>query len=182
MLLDNPGPNTSTYVSGGQMAAPTVGGILADILPALGVEPQYTAEEAAKVDKTVPRCINKSVTEAREKVEELGFICTVIGNGVTVTAQVPAANAKVAAGSEVILYCGAEPEEEMTEMLNLIGLDYETARIRMGWSDLYINGEGNFLGDSNVYITRQSVEEGTQIPEGTVVTVTLSDSSNLGRY
>ena len=182
VLLDNPGPDSTTYVSGGQMAAPTVGAIMADILPVLGVEPEYTDEEEARVDKTVPRCLNKSVAEAQAMVEELGLVCTIVGNGVTVTSQVPAANAKVAAGSEVILYCGAEPQEEMTTMLDLIGLDYETARIRMGWDGLYINGEGNLLSDSAVYITRQSVPEGTQIPEGTVVTVTLSDSSNLGRY
>lgn len=33
VLLKNPGPNSTTYVSGGQMGAPTVGAILQDILP-----------------------------------------------------------------------------------------------------------------------------------------------------
>ena len=35
----------NTALGGGTTAAPTVGNIMADILPYLGVEPQYTAEE-----------------------------------------------------------------------------------------------------------------------------------------
>lgn len=181
VLLDNPG-DTDVYVSGGQMAAPTVGSILADILPYLGVEPEYTEEEEAYVDRIVPRVTNKSVAEAQAMIEELKLSCTIVGNGATVTAQIPAANSRVAGGSEVVLYCGTEPEEEMITMIDLIGLDYETARIRMGWSDLYINGEGSLINGSNIYISKQSVPEGTQVPAGTVVTVTLSDASNLGRY
>lgn len=181
VLLDNPG-DTDVYVSGGQMAAPTVGSILADILPYLGVEPEYTEEEEEYVDRTVPRVTNKSVAEAQAIIEQLHLDCTVIGNGAMVTAQIPAANSRVAGGSEVVLYCGTEPEEEMVTMIDLIGLDYETARIRMGWNDLYINGEGSLMNGSNIYISKQSVAEGTEVPAGTVVTVTLADASNLGRY
>ena len=180
VLLDNPGPESDTYTSGGQMAAPTVGAILADILPYLGVEPEYTEEEAAMVDRYVPRVTNRGVAEAISMVQEEGLTYRTVGNGATVTAQVPAANAEVAAGSEVILYCGGSPEEELVSMIDLTGLDYETARIRMGWSGLYIDGEG--FANGAVYITKQSIPEGTLIPVGTVVEVTLSDSSNLGRY
>lgn len=179
VLLDNPA-TTEVYVSGGQMAAPTVGAVLADILPYLGVEPEYTEEEAAMVDRYVPRVTNRGIAEAIAMVQDEGLAYRLVGNGATVTAQVPAANAEVAAGSEVVLYCGGTPGEELVPMIDLIGLDYETARIRMGWSGLYIDGEG--FANGAVYITKQSVEEGTLVPSGSVVTVTLSDSSNLGRY
>ena len=132
------------------------------------------------VDRYVPRVTNRGLAEAISMVQEEGLTYRSVGNGATVTAQVPAANAEVAAGSEVVLYCGGAPEEEMVSMIDLTGLDYETARIRMGWSGLYIDGEG--FANGAVYITRQSVPEGTMIPAGTVVEVTLSDSSNLGRY
>ena len=66
-------------------------------------------------------------------------------------------------------------------MIDLTGLDYESARIQMGWAGLYINGEGAILGSSS-YITRQSTAAGEQLPLGSVVTVSLADSSNLGRY
>jgi len=49
ILLDTPSHETGIYISGGQMAAPTVGKILADALPYMGVEPQeeYIFEESA---------------------------------------------------------------------------------------------------------------------------------------
>ena len=181
VLLENPGPDSSTYVSGGQMAAPTVGGIMADILPVVGVEPEYSDDEAAFVDRTVPRVIGKTVAEAQAACIENGLECRVVGNGATVTSQLPRSGATVAADSEILLYCGVEPDTEPVVMIDLTALDYETARIRMGWSDLYIKGEGAMLGGSTL-ITKQSVATGTAVAPGTVVTVTLSDSSNLGRY
>lgn len=40
------------------MAAPTVRDIFTDILPYLGVEPDYTDEEISKINVTVPNVLN----------------------------------------------------------------------------------------------------------------------------
>ena len=181
VLLKAPGPNASTYTSGGQMAAPTVGGIMADILPVLGVQPVYSGDEQAIVDRTVPRVIGKELAEAAGEITEAGFTYRTVGTGTTVTAQLPRSGSTVAANSEIVLYCGEEPEDKTVTMLDLTGLDYESARIRMGWAGLYINGEGALLSGS-AYVSKQSVAPGESIPVGSVVTVSLSDSSNLGRY
>ena len=42
IALDTPNPATGTYISGGVMAAPTVARVMEDILPYLGVEPDYS--------------------------------------------------------------------------------------------------------------------------------------------
>ena len=181
VLLKSPGPNASTYASGGQMAAPTVGSIMADILPVIGVQPVYSGDEATVVDRSVPRVIGKELAEAEASVLESGFTYRTVGTGTTVTAQLPRSGSVVAADSEIVLYCGEEPEEKEVTMPDLIGLDYESARIRMGWAGLYVKGEGAILGGSS-YVVRQSVESGESIAEGSVVTVSLSDASNLGRY
>lgn len=181
VLLKSPGPNASTFVSGGQMAAPTVGSIMADILPVLGVQPVYSGSEADAVDRAVPRVIGLDLAAAQAAVNASGFSCRIVGTGTTVTSQVPRSGVTIAADSEVVLYCGEEPANETVTMMDLTGLDYETARIRMGWAGLYINGEGAILSGSS-YINRQSVAEGEQIAVGSVVTVSLSDNSNLGRY
>lgn len=47
MLLDDPSSESGIYISGGQMAAPVVGKMMADILPYLGVEPEYSDSELA---------------------------------------------------------------------------------------------------------------------------------------
>ena len=47
IALDTPSRATGIYISGGVMAAPTVGAVLGDILPYLGVEKTYAPEDAA---------------------------------------------------------------------------------------------------------------------------------------
>ena len=180
VLLEDPDPNSGIYASGGQMAAPTVGRILSDVLPYLGVSPEYADGEDALVDQRVPKMVGKTVSEAQKALEKAGFEVRIVGDGTAVTAQLPATGATVAGGSEVVLYCGVEPDTTEVMMIDLTGLSYEIARERMRWSGLYIKGDGALL--SSNLVVRQSVEAGTLVEPGTVVTVTLSDSSNLGRY
>lgn len=85
------------------MAAPTVGKMFADILPYMGIEPQYD-ESSEKADKPVPGLNGLSVDEAKEKLSENGFNCRLIGSGTTVTAQLPLTGCVIAEGSTVIIY------------------------------------------------------------------------------
>ncbi len=179
VLLENPGPENTFPVGGGQMAAPKVGMILSDILPYLGVEPEYGEGESGIVDQRVPRAIGKTPEEARVAMEGVGFSVRIEGDGPAVTAQMPNANAKIAAGSEVVLYCDAAPGGEPVEVPNLLGLSYEIAQIRAGWSGLYIRGEGTMLNSPIIMTVDQSIEPGTLVDPGTIITVTLSDSSKL---
>ncbi|MGM9614397.1 MAG: penicillin-binding transpeptidase domain-containing protein [Oscillospiraceae bacterium] len=181
VLLKNPGPEANTYVSGGQMAAPTVGSIMADILPVLGVSPEYSEDEESYVDRDVPRLIGKSLADAKAAVSDAGFTCRTVGEGTTVTAQYPRSGSTIAVNSEIVLYLDSEPEEKTVIMEDLTGLDYESARIQLGWYGLYVHGEGAMLSGS-AYVARQSVAAGEEVKVGSVITVSLSDSSNLGRY
>ncbi len=183
VLLKDPDPTCGYGVSGGTMAAPTVGAILSDVLPYLGVEPDYGEGEAALVDQRVPRVVKKSLAEAKEALAKAGFeVKTVIGSGDAVTAQLPAPNSKVAAGSQVILYCGEEPSGELVEVPSLVGMRYADARIIAGWSDLYVRGEGTMMDSSSILTVSQSVEEGTMVDKGTVITVRLNDATKVGIF
>ena len=71
------------------MAAPTVGKMMADILPYLGVEPSYSETEKTYMDKTVPNVTGLSVEQAKAALEEVGLQARVYGDGGTVTAQLP---------------------------------------------------------------------------------------------
>ena len=44
LTLDTPRRDTGTYPSGGNMVAPTAASIMSDILPYLGIAPQYTGK------------------------------------------------------------------------------------------------------------------------------------------
>ena len=81
ITMDTPSRSTGTYVSGGNMVAPYSSAIMAEILPYLGIEPSYSAEELMGVDTTVPNVIGMSVQEAKDRLKERGFACKVEGDG-----------------------------------------------------------------------------------------------------
>ncbi|MCD7786254.1 MAG: PASTA domain-containing protein, partial [Oscillospiraceae bacterium] len=177
VLLKNPSSDTGVAVSGGNMGAPTVANMMADILPYLGVEAVYSEDEAENMDHSVPNLVGLSLEEAEQTLTAQGFTSRVIGSGGSITAQLPAANAVVAAGSQILLYADSEIPEEQEEVPDLTGLTYEIARERMGWVALYINTDyANAANIQNAIITQQSIEAGTFVDYGTVIKVTLSNT------
>ncbi len=183
VLLDCPSNESGVYISGGQMAAPTVGAMMADILPAIGVEPVYTENEMDIMDKAVPDIIGLTKDEATALLAGSGFTCRYIGAGNTVDDQLPAAGAVVADGSQVIIYCDASPSGGSEIVPNLEGLTYEQAVQRLGYLALYASTDNWAAGqNAQVVVSQQSIEPGTSAAHGSVIRLTLVDKSKLGRY
>ena len=90
LTLDTPSRTTGTYPSGGNMVAPTASQIMAEILPYLGIEPDYTAEQLAGADAAVPNVVGKTAADAKTILESAGFSCKTVGSGETVSDQPPA--------------------------------------------------------------------------------------------
>ena len=184
VLLDTPSNSTGIYISGGQMAAPVVGKMMADILPYLGVEPSYSETEKTHMDKTVPNVTGLSVEQAKAALAEVGLQARIYGDGSTITAQLPGSGAVVANGSTILLYAGKEPSADKETMPDLSNLSYQTARDRMAALGLYIKTSSSITDTASQKISGQAVAAGTELDHGTVVEVTLvtSDSGMLGRY
>ena len=184
VLLDDPSSESGIYISGGQMAAPVVGKMMADILPYLGYEPEYTDSELAAADKAVPELTGMSITQAKSALSESGLGCRVIGEGDTVTDQLPRAGAVIAAGSEVLLYAGQNPAPITETMPDLRGLSYEAARQRLGELGLYLTAENGVTDPAAQLVSAQSTAPGEELAHGSVVGVTLyeNEASMLGEY
>ncbi len=185
VLLDNPDENCGIYVSGGNMGAPTVGNMMADILPYLGVEAEYTEQEIEFMDRSVPSLVGLPVTIAQQRLEAIGLTYRVIGDGSEVTIQMPDANSVVAAKSQIVLFADRTPSEDLEEVPDLTGLTYDIARQRLGYQALFICTDSHSLSDSQtVVVAHQSIEPGEKVEHGTVVRVTLADTdtSRNGRY
>lgn len=184
VLLDDPSSESGIYISGGQMAAPVVGKMMADILPYLGYEPEYTDSELAAADKAVPELTGMSITQAKSALSESGLGCRVIGEGDTVTDQLPRAGAVIAAGSEVLLYAGQNPAPTTETMPDLRGLSYEAARQRLGELGLYLTAENGVTDPATQLVSAQSTAPGEELAHGSVVGVTLyeNEASMLGEY
>ncbi len=178
LTLDTPARDTGTYVSGGNMVAPTSSVIMADILPYLGIAPQYTEEELATVDATVPYLIGLSEAEAAAKLKEYGFDAyRVVGDGATVTDQTPVGGAIVPASAEIILYMGAEKSDELCTVPDVLGLSAAKVNKALVDAGLIMKITGASGDGGNIKAISQSHEAGTQVAAGTVITVQMGQSS-----
>ena len=183
VLLDNPSSESGIYVSGGQMAAPVVGKMMSDILPYLGVEPEYSDSELQTIDRAVPNVTGMSLAEAQRTLADSGLDCRVIGSGSAVTSQLPAANSVIASGSEVLLYADASPTGGGS-VPDLTGMTYSQAREALAGLGLFVSSDNTVAPDGSQLISGQDIRAGTDAGAGTVVTVTLYDNDEelLGIY
>ena len=178
LTLDTPSRSTGTYVSGGNMVAPTASSIMSEVLPYLGVEPSYSAEELLGMDTTVPNVIGMSVEEAKTRLGERGLSYKIDGDGDTITDQTPAGGAIIPGKSAVILYAGADKSTAKCTVPHLIGKTPSEANTAATGAGLFIRFSGTTGSESSaVRVLSQSIEAGAEVEAGTVITVQLGDTS-----
>ena len=108
VALDTPSRQTGIYISGGVMAAPTVGAVMADILPYLGVKQSFSSEDAAGQRVILEDMTGLTAQEAAKKLKQVGLEAVTEGIGQTVVSQIPLPGETVPGGSQVLLYLGME--------------------------------------------------------------------------
>lgn len=163
------------YISGGAMAAPRAGELIAQILDYMGVEKQYTTEESAATTVTTPQVTGYTVADAATRLEKKNLTYRTVGTGDVVTSQVPAANAAVPGSSTVILYLGDAAPEETTTVPNVVGMSYEGAKKALEAQGLFMQAAGSstFYSESSK-AQSQSVMAGESVATGTIVEVQFS--------
>ena len=178
ITMDTPSRSTGTYVSGGNMVAPYASHIMEEILPYLGIEPSYSAEELMGVDTTVPNVIGMSVQEAEDRMKERGFTCKVEGDGESITDQTPVGGAIIPGKSTVVLYAGVDKPDKMCTVPSLVGRTASEANTAATNAGLLLRFTGTTSSESNtVLVFSQDLEAGTEVPAGTVITVRLGDTT-----
>ena len=177
LTMDTPARDTGTYVSGGNMVAPTASSIMSNILPYLGIAPEYTEEEIGYADATVPYVVGMTEEEAAAKLASYGFEnYRTVGDGATVTDQTPLGGAIVPASAEIILYMGAEKSTDLCTVPNVIGMSATNANKALTDAGLIMKTTGAATSDARVI--SQSLEEGAQVEAGTVVTVQMGQKGS----
>lgn len=113
---------------GSKIAAPIMSNILTEVLPYVGLA---SGNSDLSGITTVPAkttaittVTNKTVTEAKKSLENLGFKVitneTVNANSTLVTEQVPAANTQVLEGATIVLYTEDSNVRTSTEVPNVV--------------------------------------------------------------
>ena len=164
------------YISGGLMAAPTVRDIFLDILPYLGVEPDYGSEDIRGVNFTVPDVIGMDETEAGELLAEKTITYRTVGSGAVVTDQLPVAGSQVPGNSQIILYMGAEKQATRVEVPDFIGCSVADVNYLASNAGLYVQAKGTDRTDVYVLAAYQDIDPGTEVDRGTTITVEFSST------
>ena len=181
-----PGSNytaSGSYISGGNIAAPMAGALIANILDYMGIEKQYSADELAGADTMMPRVVGQELTVAKGTLQGQGFECRTVGTGSIVTGQVPAAGAYIPGGSNVVLYLGDEAPEGQVATPDLAGMSPTAAKVKLEEQGLFMRAIGVVdYTDPTVVMAAQSVDAGTMVSPGTVVEVRFVTNVEYGDH
>ena len=160
------------YISGSLMGAPTVRDIFSDILPYLGVEPDYSSDDIRGVNITLPDVIGMTEDEAAALLSGKSITYRTVGQGSTVSDQLPNPGAEVPGNSEIILYFGnAVKTTEQVEVPDFVGYGIADVDYLATNAGLYIQAKGTDRTDVYVSAAYQDIPEGTEVDKGTTITV-----------
>lgn len=160
---------------GGQVAAPYVSQILTEVLPNLGIESTETVKEEQEIGVIdVPEVKNLTITEARAKLERLGFrvVCNspLDPNSTLVSDQMPKYGVSLNANSIVCLYASNEEARVKTQVPNIKDMTKEEALNSLRSKNLNIQVDG-----TTGIVVSQDPTYGTEVEEGTIVHVVIKE-------
>lgn len=180
VVCDEP---TSGYIYGSAIAAPVVSAVFKEGLEYMGIYPQYTADELAQQDVTVPWVGGYNSIRAEAQLTAAGLKAEYIGStdGTEVTGQVPSAGTVMPSGSTVMLYMGDIPlsDYRMSTVPNVIGMTVEAANKALSEAGLNISITGAATG-SEAKAVSQSVNSGLVVYRGSVIEVNFLVNNETG--
>ena len=169
---------------GGQIAAPVVAQVLSEVLPYLEIPSNNTTITTTPTDQynslqtsSLPDVQNKTVAEAQKILENAGFKCdTTSDSNSIVSEQVPKPGTALLKGSIVKLYTSKNNTRTSVEVPNVKGLTAVKAKNTLLNTKLNVN----IVGSGKV--VSQDPIAGTNLEEGSVVTITLQDELDSGSH
>ena len=165
-------------ISGGAMAAPVAGELIARILDYRGYEKGYSSSELTGSLTPMPDCHGMTEQQAKETLSDKKLKYRTVGSGDTVTGQLPDEGRSVPQNSTVILYMGEEMPSELVEMPDLYGKSPKEAMDIMNEAGIFMRAEStNGYYTKSSVCTGQEVSPGTMVRRGHVFKVTFTDSS-----
>jgi len=160
---------------GGAIAAPVASSVMSETLRYLEVKPDYEVTEDTSNNVTIPELRGKTVQEAETILKDLGIKCeasiTENKDTILVTDQVPKPGISVPSTGIVKIYTEESNIRKTVVVPDLKGQGKYNATTALKQLNLNIKTSG-----SGIAIT-QTPSAGTEVEEGTVVTVEFKSSS-----
>ena len=170
VLLDE--PRGGQYY-GGVIAAPVCGRILEEILAYKNLEPQYTTAELDKIETPVPNLKKMDVESAKKVLGQSNLKYIIEGSGTKVVNQMPKTGTKVSMNSTITIYTEENQQPNQVFVPDVSGCTVTLASQFISDSQLNIRiiGAAAAGNGSSSTAYKQSPAPGTQVEQGTVVTV-----------
>ena len=139
----------------------------------------YTEEELEYVDVSVGSYTGVSPAEAENLAKADGFTVTVKGEGDTVLSQIPPASSSAPNGANIVLYTDNESKKDTVTVPDL-SIGYTVSEVNSVASSYGLNV--SLVGASSsggVASSAQDIPPGTEVPEGTVISVTFVSTASV---
>ena len=159
---------------GSNVAAPYAGALIEQVLSYLGVERRYTDEETSRMSVTVGNYKGMALEKAIQSVSSAGLTYEVVGNGTTVTSQIPAAGETLTnLSGKVYLYTGGETATTMVKVPDLVNKTADAAikQLQASGLNVKLTGVTNYSAGAGATVIVQSPPAGTEVPYGSIVTL-----------
>ena len=170
IIVDKP---LKSAVYGSVVAAPYISNLMGYVLPYIGVEAQYTTEELAALDVTLSNYVGATVEAAVTDLSWRNFTYEIIGDGTTVTAQIPEAGSKISSDTGLlILYTGEETPAASVTVPDLTGMTAFNANNAVIGAGLNVIFTGSTNGTTAV-VVNQTPAAGARVARGTIVEIEL---------
>ena len=156
------------------IAVPVVAAVLEDILPYLGIEPEYTEaqlEEMEEAQIAVPDLVGQKPHEAQIQLRKKGLNTEIIGKGSEIIKQIPDYMSKLPSGGTVILYTDESEANTTTTVPNVVGKSASEANKLIVNAGLNIKIVGTELEGAKTVVVSQNPLPDTTVEIGSVVTV-----------
>ena len=169
---------------GGQIAAPVVAQVLSEILPYLEIPANDTTITTtpnnsynALSTKALPDVKNKTIGEAKKILENAGFTYdTTSSDDSIVSEQVPKPGTSLVKGAIIKLYTSSTSNRTSVSVPNVKGMTATKAK------NTLLNSKLNVKIVGSGKVVSQDPISGTNVDEGTVVTITLQDELDSGAH
>lgn len=161
---------------GGQLAGPVVSQMLSEILPYLGIPSNEDSSSNSSSDNliVVPDIRNKTVAEAEKVLKNSGFTTKTYvkgnANNTLVVDQMPKPGVSLSKNSIIVLYGEGNDVATSVTVPDLKGMNASQASNVLKEKNLNISIEG-----SGTVISQDAAKD-EQVPEGTVIKVTLKQN------
>ena len=179
MLVTVDEPYNGQYY-GSAVAAPVISAVFSECLEYMGIYAQYTAEELAEQDTTVPYIIGSNGLSAITTLNTCGLEYEFVGdeNG-TVVNTVPGAGYTIPKGGKVVVYMN-DGEKLTATVPDVIGMTVEQANAAITSAGLNISLSGGAISNDKARAVSQSIDPYTEAYKGAVVEVTFILNDETG--